>query len=249
VRRVTLADHALLLGAGVAAGLLSVVVGLASIASYPALLAVGLPPLAANVTNTVALVFTALGAAAGSRPELAGQAPRVGRLAVLTTIGGAAGAALLLLTPATSFTYLAPWLIAGASVLVLARRKVTAHPGPPGRWRNGGVVGAAAYLGYFGAAGGIVLLAVLRPLLDLPFVRTNAVKNVIAGFANGTAATAFVLFGPVRWAAVPPLAIGFLLGGWLGPAVARRVPEPVLRWTVGISGIAVAARLGWTAYR
>jgi uncharacterized membrane protein YfcA len=249
VRAVTLADLALLFGAGIVAGLLSVVVSVASIASYPALLAVGVPPLAANVTNTIALVFTAIGAAAGSRPELAGQAATVRRLAVLTTVGGAAGAALLLLTPATWFTYVVPWLIAGAALVVLLRRKVAEHPGPAGRWRYGGVVGAGAYIGYFGAAGGIMLLAVLRPLLDLPFVRTNAVKNAISGFANGTAALAFVLFGPVRWAAVPPLAIGFLLGGWAGPSVVRRIPEPVLRWLVGIGGIAIAIRFGWTAYR
>jgi uncharacterized membrane protein YfcA len=245
---VSVADLALLLGAGVLAGLLSVVVGLASVASYPALLAVGLPPLAANVTNTISLVFTAVGSAVGSRPELAGLAPRVRGLAALTTVGGAAGAALLLLTPASSFTYVAPWLIAGASVAVLVRRKVAEHPGPPGRWRHGGIVGAGAYLGYFGAAGGVLLLAMLRPLLNLPFVRTNAVKNVISGFANGTAALAFVLFGPVRWVAVPPLAVGFLVGGWLGPAIARRLPEPVLRWGVGVGGILVAARLAWSAY-
>jgi uncharacterized membrane protein YfcA len=246
---VSVADLALLLGAGVLAGLLSVVVSLASVASYPALLAVGLPPLAANVTNTISLVFTAVGSAAGSRPELAGQAGRVRGLAALTTVGGAAGAALLLLTPASSFTYVAPWLIAGASVVVLLRRKVVAaRPGRPGRWRYGGIVAAGAYIGYFGAAGGVMLLAVLRPWLGLPFVRTNAVKNVISGFANGTAALAFVLFGPVRWAAVPPLAIGFLVGGWLGPAIARRLPEPVLRWGVGVGGILVAVRLGWSAY-
>jgi uncharacterized protein len=245
---VSVADLALLVGAGVLAGLLSVVVSLASVASYPALLAVGLPPLAANVTNTVSLVFTAVGSAAGSRPELAGQARPVRRLAALTTVGGAAGAALLLLTPASAFGYVAPWLIAGASVLVLARRKVAEHPGAAGRWRYGGIVAAGAYLGYFGAAGGIMVLAALRPLLDLPFVRANAVKNVISGFANGTAALAFVLFGPVRWVAVPPLAIGFLVGGRLGPTIARRLPESVLRWSVGIAGIAIAARLAWSAY-
>src|SRR5512144_1996188 len=120
------ADVAVLLGAGVVAGVVSTVVSFASLVSYPALLAVGLPPVAANVTNTVALVFTAVGAAAGSRPELAGQGGRVLRLGVVTAGGGAAGAALLLLSRA--FEAVAPWLIAGSSLLLLAQPRVT----PPG---------------------------------------------------------------------------------------------------------------------
>jgi hypothetical protein len=89
-----------LIGAGTLAGVASTVAALASLVSYPVLLALGLPPVSANVTNTVALVFTGAGAAAGSRPELAGQGRLVARLGALTALGGAAGAALLLLTPA-----------------------------------------------------------------------------------------------------------------------------------------------------
>ncbi|HEX8005092.1 MAG TPA: TSUP family transporter, partial [Trebonia sp.] len=116
-----------LFAAGVVAGLLSSVVSLASIVSYPALLAFGLSPLAANVTNTVALVFTGLGAAAGSRPELAGQGPRLRRLGVAAALGGAAGAALLLITPASAFELVAPLLIATASVLLLRPPRPRPH--------------------------------------------------------------------------------------------------------------------------
>ena len=115
----TVADAAMLLGAGILAGLVSVVASLASLVSYPVLLALGLPPLSANMTNTVALVFTGAGAAAGSRPELAGQAGRARRIGLLTALGGGAGAALLLLTPPGAFEVVAPALIGGSSVVLL----------------------------------------------------------------------------------------------------------------------------------
>jgi uncharacterized membrane protein YfcA len=252
---VTAAQIAALVGVGVLAGVLSTVVSLASLVSYPALLAIGLPPLAANVTNTVALAFVGVGSVAGSRVELAGQASRLRRLGVLTLAGGAAGAALLLLTPPRTFEYVAPGLIGGASLLLLGQPAVARPAGPPVRdlerspLRRAAVFAVATYTGYFGAAGGILMLAVLVPMLDLPLVRTNAVKNAIAGLSNGIAAVGFALFGPVRWAAAAPLAAGFLLGGWLGPALVRRLPGPALRVLVGVCGLAVAVKLGLGTYR
>ncbi len=135
----TALDLLALLGTGILAGLVSVVASLASVVSYPALLLLGLSPVSANVTNTVALMFTAVGAAAGSRPELAGQGRRVLRLGALTAAGGAAGAALLLATPSAGFEYAAPVLIAVGSVVILRRpgaqprpvpRRMPPHPGP-----------------------------------------------------------------------------------------------------------------------
>src|SRR4051812_4533401 len=117
----TAASVLVLLLAGVGAGLAGTVTGLASLVSYPALLAVGLPPLTANVTNTVALCSTAIGAAAGSQPELRGQGSRVVRLGAVCVVGGALGAGLLLLTPGEAFSRIVPWLIALASLLILAR--------------------------------------------------------------------------------------------------------------------------------
>jgi len=252
-RRVTAADVATLIGAGVLAGVVSTVAGLASLVSYPVLLALGLPPLAANVTNTVALTFTSAGAAAGSRPELAGQGRRVRRLGLVTALGGAAGAALLLLTPPGGFESVAPALIAGASLLLLAQPLIRRPAGPAGGERSrplqAAVFGVAVYVGYFGAAGGILMLAVLSSLLNEPLARINAVKNVVSGVANAVAAIGFAVFGPVRWTFVVPLAAGFLVGGWVGPAVVRRVPGPALRVVVGVAGLAVAVRLGVTAYR
>ncbi len=262
----TAAVLAELLGVGVLAGIVSSVASLASVVSYPALLALGLPPVSANVTNTVALMFTAVGAAAGSRPELAGQGQRVGRLGLMTAAGGGVGAAVLLLTPARGFGYVAPVLIAVGSLIVLRRpvrlgpevshgsasADATAVPGVPGRdgglISRAGVFAVAVYIGYFGAAGGILMLALLIRMVPQSLARNNALKNVISGLANAVAGAGFAIFGPVRWAAALPLAAGFLAGGWIGPSIVRRLPARGLRVFVGICGLAVAIRLGVSAY-
>ncbi|MGO8887523.1 MAG: sulfite exporter TauE/SafE family protein [Streptosporangiaceae bacterium] len=242
-----------LLAAGVLAGIASTVASLASIVSYPVLLALGLPPVTANVTNTVALVFTAGGAAAGSRQELAGQGRLIARLGILTALGGAAGAALLLLSPAAAFEAVAPVLIGGASLLLIVQPMITrlnARPdGEHSRWLRGALASVAVYVGYFGAAGGILMLTVLTAMLDKPLARTNAIKNVLSGLANTAAAVGFAIFGPVRWTAVLPLAAGFLVGGWIGPALVRRLPARPLRIAIGVGGVLLAVRLGLGTYR
>ncbi len=246
-----MSEAAWLYGTGVLAGVVSVVASLATLVSYPALLAIGLSPLAANVTNTAALVFVGFGSAAGSRPELAGQGSRLWRLGLLNAAGGAAGAALLLLTPASAFEAVVPWLVAGASVVLLLGPRLPA--GDPGDREDSrplrvGVLAVAVYTGYFGAAGGVLALAVLTALLSLPLARTIAIKNVTSAAANAVAALAFALFGPVDWAAVAPLALGFLTGGWLGPGLVRRLPGGPLRIFIGLCGLAVAAKLALDAY-
>lgn len=263
-----------LAAAGVLAGLVSTVASVASLVSYPVLLAIGLTPLAANVTNTVALLFTGVGAAAGSRPELTGQRARLLRLGAACLLGGTAGAAVLLLTPASWFGYAAPVLIAAGSVILLVPRPARAadpedqdtatrtpaprpHPAPrfglgqepvPGWWVYAAVAGVACYIGYFGAAGGILMLALLAATQAGPLPRANAAKNVLNGLANVAAAVAFAFFGPVNWAVVAPLAAGFLAGGAAGPAVVRRLPARVLRIGVAAAGLAIAIKLGAAAY-
>jgi hypothetical protein len=247
---VSIAAEVALLGVGVLAGIVSTVASLASVVSYPALLALGLGPVSANVTNTVALMFTGVGAAAGSRPELAGQGGRVVRLGLLTAAGGGTGAALLLLTPARGFEFVAPALIALGSLVILCRRPVPARPADPvpGWLSQAGVFAVAIYIGYFGAAGGVLMLAVLIRLFRQSLARTNALKNAISGLANAVAGVGFAIFGPVQWAAALPLAAGFLVGGWIGPALVRRLPAAGLRLFVGVCGLAVAVRLGISAY-
>lgn len=242
----------MLLVAGFGAGLVGSVAGLASLLSYPALLAVGLPPLAANVSNTVALVFSGVGSALGSRLELRGQAPRLRRLGAAAVAGGATGAALLLVTPTGTFEALVPLLVLAASVLVLlapspselAEITVTAA----GPWLTLGIFLIGIYGGYFGAAAGVMMLALLLMATRESTVRSIAAKNALLGLSNGVAAVAFVLLGPVLWAAVLPLGVGFFFGGRLGPAIARRAPVRLLRTLVGVTGIALAAYLAVGAY-
>jgi uncharacterized membrane protein YfcA len=251
--RVSVAEVFLLTGAGVLAGVASTVASLASVVSYPVLLAIGLPPVSANVTNTVALVFTAAGAAAGSRQELSGQGSRVRRLGLVTAVGGTAGAALLLLSPARAFEAAAPCLIGAAALLLLVQPRIaglTARPdGEHSLVLRAAMFAVAVYVGYFGAAGGIGMLIVLTAMLELPLARINAVKNVVSGLANAAAAVGFAVFGPVEWAAAAPLAAGFLIGGWIGPALVRRLPAGALRVFIGICGLVLAVILGTRTYR
>jgi uncharacterized membrane protein YfcA len=109
--------------------------------------------------------------------------------------------------------------------------------------------GVAVYIGYFGAAGGILMLAVLAAMIEESMARINALKNVVSGMANAVAAIGFAAFGPVQWSFVAPLAAGFLVGGWTGPAIVRRLPGPVLRTIIGVAGLAVAVKLGIASYR
>lgn len=247
------AEIVVLLGAGVLAGVASTVASLASVISYPVLLAFGLSPVSANMTNTVALVFTAAGAAGGSRPELAGQGRRVRQLGLITVLGGAAGAALLLLGPASAFQAIAPGLIGAASLLLIVQpmfKGLTARPdGERSRPMRAALFGVAVYVGYFGAAGGILMLAVLTAMLDQTLARNIAAKNVVSGFANAAAAVGFAIFGPVSWAAAAPLAAGFLIGGSIGPALVRRLPAQAVRITIGVFGLILAVTLGIRTYR
>jgi uncharacterized membrane protein YfcA len=241
----------LLAGAGVLAGICGAVAGLASLVSYPALLAAGLAPLVANVTNTVALVLSGVGSSAASRPELRGQAGRVRRLLAVTTAGGLAGAVLLLSTPPGLFRLIVPVLIGGASVLLLAQprmvRLTSGRLDERGPAVSAALFAVAVYGGYFGAGAGVLMLAVLAVSVPEPLARLNALKNVSLGAANTIAAAGFALFGPVRWEAAAPLAAGFLLGGALGPALVRRLPQGPLRVLIAVAGLALAAKLGLDA--
>ncbi len=242
-----------LLAAGTLGGIFSTVVSIASLVSYPVLLALGVPPLSANMTNTVSLVLTGAGSVAGSRPELAGQGRRVLRLGAITALGGAAGAAVLLVTPASTFTVVVPWLIGLASLVLLVQPKIrqlapTADEKPRLVHRVA-LFAVAMYVGYFGAAAGVMLLVVLGMMIEESLVKVNAVKNAVSGMANAMAAVCFALFGDVRWTFVAPLAAGFLVGGWIGPKIARRVPVGPFRIFVSLCGIGLAVKLGISAYR
>ncbi len=248
-------DLGLLALAGVGAGVIGSTAGLASLVSYPALLLVGLPPVTANVTNTVGLIGSTIGAVSGSRRELAGLAPVVLRWLPVGVLGGALGAVLLLTGPPDTFEKVVPFLVAGASGLLLASpavRRMVLRRGMTGATSGFGLTVllflTCVYGGYFGAAAGVMILALLLSRTDRTLPVSNALKNVLLGVANATAAVVFAFRAPVEWAAVAPLLAGCVVGGWVGPAVVRRVPAAALRWVIGVAGLLLAVRLGLNAW-
>jgi uncharacterized membrane protein YfcA len=192
----------------------------------------------------------AAGGLHGSRPELAGRRAWVRRLVAPAVLGGAAGGALLLLTPADTFERVVPWLIGLASVAVLLRPR----PEPPGdgsrhdRRLWWGVLAVACYAGYFGAAAGVVLLALILGLTGENVARASAMRLALLSLANAVAALTFAVAGPVHWPAALAMGAGFLAGGRLGPVVLRHVPDRALRVGIALTGLAVAVRLALTTY-
>jgi uncharacterized membrane protein YfcA len=242
----------LVAAAGVLAGIVGTAGGITSLISYPALLAVGVPALTANVANIVALVTCGPGAALASRPELAGRAGWLRRWSVVAVAGGTAGAVLLLLTPPGSFRRIVPYLVALGSAALLVQPRVSVLRDGDGRGRRNaavllaGLLIVSAYSGYFGAGSGVLTLALLLFTVDSELARANALKNVIVGVATAISALILVLAGPVDWTVVLPLAAGLFAGSLIGPKVARRVPAWILRWLVALVGLALAAWL-WAA--
>jgi uncharacterized protein len=230
---------------------INTVVGSGTLITFPVLLAVGYPPLTANVSNSLGIVPGSLSGAYGYRRELRGQGPRAVRLGVASLLGALAGAALLLALPPSAFEAIVPAFVALALVLVVAQpalaRWIARRP-EQGRPHGGPLLRAAVfatgvYGGYFGAAQGIMLLAVLGLGLEDELQRVNALKNVLAGLANLASAVVFVLFAHLAWAAVILLAIGSALGGQLGARAGRRLSPPALRALIVVVGLAAIAKL------
>ena len=244
-------DLALLCLAAVAGGAVNALAGGGTLITFPALTAVGVPALSANVTNTVALVPGYLGGAVAQRDDLRGQRRRVIVAAVPAAAGGLIGAGLLLWTGAKLFEALVPWLILVSTALLAAepwlkKSALRRLEGPPAdRQPRLGGVGAVAfagavYGGYFGAGLGIILLALFSLVLPDSLNRVNALKQTVSLLANGAAAVLFATTGGVVWAAAAVMAVGALLGGALGGRFAGRVRANVLRWVIVVLGLAVA---------
>jgi uncharacterized protein len=245
---VSIGAAALLLSAGVLAGMVGSAGGIASLISYPVLLAVGIPPLPANVTDTIAFVASLPGSALGSRPELQGQGRRILRLAPIAVVGSGAGAVLLLLTPAGVFDRIVPFLVAFAALALLVQPRVAAwlekHPGKSGRLVSPcGLLAVWLYDGYWGVGSGVMALAVLTLAVETHLARANALKNVLLGVADIACSIVFILYGPVRWAAVVPLALGVLAGSRVGPSLTRHISGNILRIVVALTGLGLAVHL------
>lgn len=238
--------------AGLAAGTINTVVGSGTLITFPTLLAFGVPPVTANVSNTIGLVPGSVSGAVGYRRELAGQRPRVLRLASGSLLGGLAGALLLLVLPAGAFAAIVPALILLGLVLVVFQPRISAwvtrrHDAAGGLPEHGAwwvwpaVLVTGVYGGYFGAAQGVLLMAVLGIGVDDTLQRLNAVKNVLAAVVNGVAGLLFVLVADVDWRIVALIGVGSLIGGQVGATVGRRLPATVLRIFIVVVGVVALA--------
>ncbi len=246
-------DVVLLFAAGMGGGLAGSIAGLASVTTYPALLLVGLPPVAANVTNTVSLIFNGVGSISGSLPELKGQGAWLWRVIPMAAVGGIAGAVLLLSTPDEGFADVVPILLAFASLVIALPPRRRTEPATRGT-RNTVIEGVAVlvicvYGGFFGAAAGVLLLAMMLSIGSQSLAHAGAAKNVILAVANGVAAVIFAVFAPVAWLAVIPLGLGCLIGSRMGPVIVRHAPATPLRILIAVGGLALAVKLGFDAYQ
>ena len=237
--------------AGLAAGTVNTVVGSGTLITFPVLLAFGYAPVTANVSNTIGLVPGSISGAVGYRRELAGQRRRAVRFGIASMLGGITGAVLLLVLPASAFKVIVPVFIAAALVLVVmqpwlnrrlaGRRTRPQHEG--GVFTPLAVYATGVYGGYFGAAQGIVLLAILGVALPQDLHRTNALKNVLAALVNGVAGIYFALVAHVAWGPAAIIAAASIAGGQLGARYGRRLSPDALRALIVVIGTTAIVRL------
>jgi uncharacterized membrane protein YfcA len=244
--------HALaIFGAGIVAGTINTVVGSGTLVTFPVLLTFGYAPVVANVSNTVGLVPGAASGAWGYRRELVGQRRRAAPLVLASVAGGVVGSVLLLTLPASAFKRIVPAFIVIALVLIVLQprlsRAIKVRRGSgsenAGAAASAGVFASGVYGGYFGAAQGILLLAILGLAVDDDLQRINALKVVLAGLVNLVAGIIFVFAAHVSWLPALLIAVGSVLGGVLGARYGRRLPPVALRAIIVAVGIVAIVRL------
>ena len=252
----TFLEQLAVLAAGLGAGILTSTVGVASLVSFPVLVAVGIPPVVANASNTVGLIPAGLSGSFGYRDELRAY-PRVAAIVIATCAAGAVlGAFLLLGLDPSVFEAVVPWLILFTCLLVGAQPWITrwvkrhhdeAHPPEPRETMSPVTTFFAAltgvYGGYFGAGSGVMMVAVLALGLDIELRIINALKTLAVLSGNVVAGVIFVFAADLDWAAVVLLALGSVVGGYVGSRVGRRLPPTLFRVLVVIAGITAAALL------
>ncbi|MBY5163053.1 sulfite exporter TauE/SafE family protein [Salsipaludibacter albus] len=248
----TLVEQVVVLLAGIGAGTINTIVGSGTLITFPVLVLLGVPPLTANVSNTVGLVPGAISGTWGYRRELQGQGRRLWWLGGAGLAGGLVGAVALLVAPAGAFDAVVPVLIVLALVAVVAQPRVAERlatrptTGPPGRPRLVLLVGVfltGIYGGYFGAAQGVLLLALLGMTIAEDLQRLNATKNLVATLVNGVAAVVFVAVAEVDWRVAVLIAIGSVVGGQVGATVGRRLSPVALRAVIVVVGLLAVVRL------
>ena len=242
--------------AGCAAGTINTIVGSGTLITFPTLLAIGVPPVTANVSNTIGLVPGSLSGVWGYRAELSGQRARLVRLCSASLLGGGLGAGLLLWLPSEAFDAIVPALVGLGVLLVVIGPRVSravaaraeARGGLPDHgaaWVWPAVAGAGVYGGYFGAAQGVLLMAILGIGVSDSLQRHNATKNVLALLVNAVAAVVFLFVAEVDWLAVLLVAVGSVVGGQIGATVGRRLPPAVLRGVIVAVGLTALVILLW----
>ncbi|KAA1429295.1 sulfite exporter TauE/SafE family protein [Nocardioides antri] len=254
-------EIAAILLAGLGAGAINSVVGSGTIITFSTLLAFGVPPVVANISNSLGVVPGSVTGAYGYRRELTGQRARVGRLLVASVLGGIVGAALLMLLPPGAFEAIVPALILLGVVLVIlgprlseavARRaeKRGDETGSDAGWVWPAVFGGAIYGGYFGAAQGVILMAMLGIGVQEPLQRLNGIKNVLVAAANLVAGIVFVVVSwvgwseaEVDWLIVLLIGVGAFAGGLLGSSYGRKLPPNVLRAFIVVVGLAAVVAM------
>ncbi len=241
------ASIALVAGAAFAGGAVNAIAGGGSLITLPALLAVGLSPIVASLTNTVALCPGYLGATLAQRRDLVGQRGRMWRTLPWAALGGIAGALLLLYTDESAFDFVVPFLILFAAGLLAVQDRLRtwlfarASSGLSESWAAVPVALAAIYGGYFGAGMGVMILGALGVVIVDSLTRINALKQTVSLSANAAAAAVFVVSGRVDWPIAGVMLLCALAGGAVGGVVASRIPPAVLRWAVVTLGVIVAA--------
>ena len=240
----------LLVAAGFLAGALNAAAGGGSLISFPALIAVGYPPLTANVTNNIAVAPGYVTGATGYRRELRGQGHRILPLTVASAIGSLVGVGLILISSQSAFESIVPFIVLAACVLLAFQpaitRRLEEHSGDRDRPGSGVLAGqalAAVYGGYFSAALGVVVLAVLGLAFDDTLQRLNALKALLQLIIGAVSAVGFALVTPVAWTAVAVVAPASVVGGVVGARLARRVSDRALRVGIVTYGVACAVWL------
>ncbi len=245
-----------LFGAGMGAGLINTVVGSGTLITFPTLLAFGVPPVVANVSNNIGLAPGSASGVLATRQDLVGQRSRVIRFAIASLIGGIIGAVLLITLPSSAFDAIVPILIAIGCILVIIQPRMSKlvaarreRLGTTEAASNGSVVIWVAVLitgvygGYFGAAQGVLLIGVLGIGLAETLPRINAVKNVLAAVVNGVAAVIFIVIAEVNWWAVLAIAVGAIIGAQIGGRVGRKLPPIVYRIVIVVVGVIAIVNL------
>ena len=243
-------DALAIFAAGLAAGTVNVIVGSGSLITFPTLLALGYPPVLANVSNNVGLVPGSVSAVHAYRHELVGQRSRLLTLGPASLAGGITGAVVLIALPHSVFKAAVPVLVLLAAVLMALQPRLTSWLAARGeRHVHGGaplVVGVfltGIYGGYFGAAQGVILMSLLAIFIDDDLQRLNGTKNALALVVNGVAGVVFILVAHIDWAVVALIAAGSVIGGQLGGHYGRRLPTAVLRACVVVVGVSVSVVL------